>query len=52
MQKRVFNVSCIQRDYYNPNHFSELDDFSDEERLLAFSEGRPKNMKWLVLEPK
>jgi hypothetical protein len=50
--KRVFNVSCIQRDYYNPNHFSELDDFSDEERLLAFSEGRPKNMKWLVLEPK
>ena len=50
--ERVFDVSFIQRDYYAPNRFSELDAFSDEERLLAFSEGRPTNMKWLILEPK
>jgi len=48
----TFNVSVIQRDAYNPNQFSELSDLKDEERLIAFGEGRGKNMEWLVLEPK
>lgn len=47
-----FRVSFIERETYNPNGFSELQEFSDHERLLAFSEGRKRNMKWLVLEPK
>lgn len=48
----VFQVSFIERDSYRPNRFTELQEFSDHERLLAFSEGRKRNMKWLVLEPK
>lgn len=50
--KNIFNCSIIQRETYNPNQFIELDQFSDEERLIAFGEGRDNNMKWLVLEPK
>ena len=34
------------------NEFEELLEFSDDERLLAFSEGRVKLMQWLVLTPK
>ena len=29
----------------------ELDDLSDEERLMAVGEGRGRNMQWLVLTP-
>ncbi len=50
--KKYFDVSLIKRDYYNPSAFEELDNFSDEERLIALGEGRKKNMNWLVLEPK
>ena len=50
--ENIFSVSVIQRETYNPNQFIELDQFSDDERLLAFSEGRDVNMKWLVLQPK
>lgn len=50
--KSFFNVSIIKREIYNPNLFEELDQFTDEERLIAFSEGRENNMSWLVLEPK
>ena len=50
--KNIFNSSIIHRETYNPNQFIELDQFSDEERLIAFGEGRNNNMKWLVLEPK
>ena len=50
--KAFFNVSIIQRDCYCPNKFSELNEFKDEERLVAFGEGRENNMQWLVLEPK
>ena len=50
--ENIFNVSMIQREAYGPNQFEELSEFSDEERLIALGEGREKNMKWLVLEPK
>tara|TARA_B110000003_G_C16511587_1_gene481444 strand:- start:2 stop:880 length:879 start_codon:yes stop_codon:yes gene_type:complete len=50
--KAFFNVSIIQRDSYCPNKFSELNEFTDDERLLAFGEGRENNMNWLILEPK
>lgn len=46
-----FNVELIKRENYSPNIFSELDDLSDEERLIAVGEGRRKNMQWLVLTP-
>ena len=49
---RLFNIELIQRDYYSPNSFPELNDLSDEERLVAVGESRGKNMQWLVLTPK
>ncbi len=49
--RKKFNVELIKRENYSPNIFSELDDLSDEERLIAVGEGRGKNMQWLVLTP-
>jgi len=45
-------VSFLQRETYEPNKFAELKEFSDDERLLACSEGRGENTRWMVLEPK
>ena len=50
--KKYFHTSCIKRNIYRPNDFIELDDLTDEERLITFGEKRIKNMEWLVLEPK
>ena len=49
---KYFNLSIIKREYYNPNHFQEFEDFSDDERLIAVSEGRRMNTSWMVLTPK
>lgn len=51
MSNKRFNIKLIKRENYSPNKFSELDDLSDEERLIAVEEGRKKNMQWLVLTP-
>ena len=51
MAKQKFNVELIKRKNYSPNIFSELDNLSDEERLIAVGEGRAKNTSWLVLTP-
>jgi predicted O-methyltransferase YrrM len=48
---KKFNVELIKRESYSPNIFPELDDLSDEERLIAVGEGRGTNMQWLVLTP-
>ena len=48
----LFHVSFLQRKAYEPNKFAVLEEFSDDERLLACSEGRPQNMQWMVLEPR
>ena len=50
--KKYFKISKIYRDVYRPNSFKIFNELSDDERLLAFSEGRSRNPKWLVLEPK
>ena len=52
LSKNFFDDSIIKRESYNPNLFLELDQFTDEERLISFSEGRDNNMSWLILEPK
>jgi len=36
----------------DPSEFEELSKFSDNERWLLCSEGRPKLMKWFVFKPK
>jgi hypothetical protein len=50
--QKLFRVSFLQRETYEPNKFAELKEFSDDERLLACSEGRGENTRWMVLEPK
>lgn len=47
-----FRVAYIADAVRDPNQFRELDQFSDDERLLALSEGRERNMRWMALEPK
>ena len=47
-----FEISMIERESYNPNKFEELSEFTDEDRLISFGEGRGRNMQWLVLVPK
>lgn len=49
---KFFDVKLIQREFYNPNQFDDLNKFGDDERLLAFSEKRSRNTNWLVLQPK
>lgn len=50
--EEYFDISFIKR--YNPkvNEFKELSHWNDDLRQLAFSEGRPCRMDWLLLTPK
>ena len=50
--KKIFHCKLIKRKSYNLNKFKELDNFNDNERLLALSEGRKDNQEWLILTPK
>ena len=43
MAKQKFNVELI-KEKITPNIFSELDNLSDEERLIAVGEGREKHV--------
>ncbi len=49
---QIFDVEIIGSAAPDPWAYPELDDLSDDERLLAFSEGRDSAMEWLVLRPK
>jgi hypothetical protein len=55
----LISASCSTHDHKilttgarDPSDFVELSNFSDNERWLLCSEGRPKLMKWFVFEPK
>ena len=47
-----FKVLKIKDNSKNPFEFSMLDDFSDDEKYLMMSEGRPQTMQWIILYPK
>jgi len=49
---RYFDVEIMTSAAPEMWSYPELDHFSDDERLLAFSEGRDAAMQWLVLRPK
>ena len=50
---KLFEVNIINQPPDLPiNKFDIIRDFSDDERLLAFSEGRPHLMDWVILSPK
>jgi len=50
--KATHSHSVITTGSRNPSDFSELSDFTDDERWLLCSEGRPKLMSWYVFKPK
>lgn len=47
-----FDASRLRSALPDIHGFRELDQFDDDHRLLAFSEGRDEAMEWLYLEPK
>jgi len=49
---KYFKVSKIRDNSKTPFQYNLLDEFSDDEKYLMMSEGRPKTMNWLVLYPK
>lgn len=50
--KKYFNVDISFRKNYSPCKFKELAKFSEDEQLLALSEGRSEKTEWLLLSPK
>lgn len=49
---KYFDIRPIERHGPKVNGFTELTDWSDDERMLAFSESRPVMMDWILLSPK
>ena len=47
-----FKVSTLRTTSRDLSRFSELSEYSDSERWLIASEGRPRLMSWLRLDPK
>ncbi len=50
--KQNFNVEILKNSSRNPFKHHIIDDFNDDDRWLIMSEGREKNMNWLVCVPK
>jgi hypothetical protein len=48
----LFDISYISEEGRNPNGIKELTLMSDDERWLICSEGRPRVMSWIRLDPK
>ena len=47
-----FKIEQIDSTSFNPNLYSILDYFPDDEKFLVFSESRPQKMRWILLTPK
>ena len=50
--KKKFKLEIINDISKNPFDFKILDEFSDDEKYLMMSEGRPQTMRWIILYPK
>ena len=50
--ERHFDISFLNRPTPVINECADLAEMHDDERFLAFSEGRPKLMDWVLLSPK
>ena len=50
--KKYFKVEIIKDNAKNPFNYKILDSFTDDEKYLMMSEGRPETMQWLILYPK
>ena len=52
LAEKYFEILFLERTSPNINKFKELSTWNDDDRMLAFSEGRPVRMEWIVLTPK
>jgi hypothetical protein len=52
MIKKYFKVEIIKDCSKDPLKYKILDRFSDDEKYLMMSEGRPETMSWIILYPK
>ena len=50
--QEFFEINVIERSNPIPNDFEELKGWNDDLRQLAFSEGRPCRMDWILLTPR
>tara|TARA_B100000989_G_scaffold107810_1_gene79012 strand:- start:445 stop:1335 length:891 start_codon:yes stop_codon:yes gene_type:complete len=50
--KKYYKVGILKDIYKNPFNFSVLEKYSDDEKYLMMSEGRPQSMEWVILRPK
>ena len=50
--KKYFKIEIIKDNAKNPFNYKILDPFTDDEKYLMMSEGRPETMQWLILYPK
>ena len=50
--KKYFNVEIIKDELKNPLDYEVLNDYTEDEKYLIMSEGRPKTMQWILLSPK
>ena len=50
--KKYYKIEILHDISKNPFNFRILEKFSDDEKYLMMSEGRPQSMRWLVLQPK
>lgn len=52
ISSRYFEIEKLKGQFVSPNEFEELDDFSDYERLMAFSENRGWAGYWFLMTPR
>ncbi|MCY4052796.1 MAG: hypothetical protein OXE98_02825 [Hyphomicrobiales bacterium] len=52
MASKHFEIEKLKGQFASPNEFDELDDFSDYERLMAFSENRGWAGYWFLMTPR
>ena len=50
--KKYYKVETLKDTPKNPFNLSILEKYSDDEKYLMMSEGRPESMQWVILQPK
>ena len=50
--KKKFKIEIMKDISKNPYEFKILNKFTDDEKYLMMSEGRPESMHWIILYPK
>lgn len=52
MIRKFFKIELIEDNFESPSDYDILHDFTEDEKYLMMSEGRPVRMQWIVLLPK